>query len=87
MQKKIGFNSTTLINKKGLVIIGFPSNEFGQQESGTNEDIKHFVKKSGVTFLMSEKTTVNGQNPHPIYEYIHSHFPENVQGNFEKVCS
>lgn len=56
---------------KGLVIIGFPCNQFGKQESGSNSDIVGFCKKNyGVTFLMMEKIMVKGPNQHPVYKWL-----------------
>jgi len=57
--------------KKNLVIIGFPANNFGQQEPGTNEDIKEFCKKNyGVTFPMAAKVSVKGEDIHPLFKYL-----------------
>jgi len=57
--------------KNILVIIGFPANNFGQQESGTNDEIKEFCKKNyGVTFPMAEKVSVKGDDMHPLYKYL-----------------
>jgi glutathione peroxidase len=53
-------------------IIGFPCDDFGSQEPGTNEQIKEFcTKKYGVSFPMMEKITIK-DNPHPIYEWLTS---------------
>jgi len=57
--------------KNNLVIIGFPANNFGQQDPGTNEEIKEFCKKNyGVTFPMAEKISVKGDDIHPLYKYL-----------------
>ena len=57
--------------KNTLVIIGFPANNFGQQESGSNEEIKEFCKKNyGVTFPMAEKVSVKGDDIHPLFKYL-----------------
>lgn len=54
-----------------FVIIGFPSNDFGGQEPGTNEEIKEFCKKNfGVTFPMMAKTPVKGEDQHPVYAWL-----------------
>jgi glutathione peroxidase len=53
---------------KGLVILGVPSNDFGSQEPGTSEEIATFCHVNyGVSFPMTEKETVSGQNAHPFY--------------------
>lgn len=58
-------------HKDKLVIVGFPANNFGQQEPGTNEDIQEFCKKNyGVTFPMAEKISVKGEDIAPIYKYL-----------------
>ena len=57
--------------KDKLVVIGFPANNFGQQEPGSNEEIGEFCKKNyGVTFLMAEKVSVKGDDIHPIFKYL-----------------
>lgn len=57
--------------KDKLVIVGFPANNFGEQEPGTNEEIKEFCKKNyGVTFPMAEKISVKGDDIAPIYQYL-----------------
>lgn len=58
---------------KNLVIVGFPANNFGGQEPGSNEDIKSFCQKNyGVTFLMAEKVSVKGEDIHPLFKYLTS---------------
>lgn len=57
--------------KDKLVIIGFPANNFGGQEPGTNTEIKEFCKKNyGVTFPMAEKISVKGTDIHPLFQYL-----------------
>lgn len=57
---------------KGLVIIGVPSNDFGKQEPGTPEEIASFCKLNyGVTFPMTSKQDVIGENAHPFYKWAH----------------
>ena len=57
--------------KDKLVIVGFPANNFGQQEPGTNEEIKEFCKKNyGVTFPMAAKISVKGDDIAPIYKWL-----------------
>jgi glutathione peroxidase len=57
--------------KDKLVIIGFPANNFAQQEPGSNKDISEFCTKNyGVTFPMAEKVDVIGDNTHPLFKYL-----------------
>jgi len=57
--------------KDNLVIVGFPANNFGGQEPGTNAEIKEFFKKEfSVTFPMSEKVSVKGDDIHPLYKWL-----------------
>lgn len=54
-----------------LVIIGFPANNFMNQEPGSNEDIAEFCERNfGVTFLMSERTSVRGSEQHPVFQWL-----------------
>lgn len=54
-----------------LVIVGFPANNFGGQEPGSNEEIKTFCQKNyGVTFTMAEKVSVKGKDIHPLFKYL-----------------
>ncbi len=54
--------------KRGLVIVGFPSNDFGGQEPGSNKEVAEFCKLNyGVSFPMFEKTVVTGQKANPFY--------------------
>jgi glutathione peroxidase len=56
---------------KDFVIIGFPANNFAQQEPGTNSEIAEFCKLNyGVTFPMMSKISVKGEDMHPIYQYL-----------------
>lgn len=76
--------------KKDLVIIGCPSNQFGQQEPGTHQEIIEFCKNNyGVTFLLTEKIMVKGNNIHPIYNWLTSSklngvLDSSVKWNFQK---
>ncbi|MEP6595121.1 MAG: glutathione peroxidase [Ginsengibacter sp.] len=76
--------------KSKLVIVGFPANNFGAQEPGTNGEIAEFCKKNyGVTFPMAEKVSVKGDDIAPIYKYIldeaEKHgFNNPVEWNFTK---
>lgn len=58
---------------QGLVVVGFPCNQFYQQEPGTNEEVQSFCKlRYGVTFPLSQKIEVRGENAHPLYRYLTS---------------
>ena len=73
----------------GLVILGFPANNFNGQEPGTEEDIKQFCTLNyGVTFPMSSKVSVKGEDQDPLFSYLTSLPNEDFEGeinwNFEK---
>jgi glutathione peroxidase len=56
---------------QGLVVLGFPSNQFGSQDPGTNEEIGAFCTTNyGVSFPMMEKIDVNGSNAAPLYQWL-----------------
>ena len=60
----------------GLVIIGFPCDQFAHQEPGSNEEIAEFCRLNhGVTFPLMAKTDVNGANAEPIFEYLKTQAP------------
>ena len=60
-------------NKNKLVIVGFPANNFGGQEPGSNEEINAFCKKNyGVSFPMAEKVSVKGDDTHPLFKWLTS---------------
>ena len=72
---------------KGLSILGFPANDFGAQEPGTNGEIAQFCKQNyGVEFDMFSKIVVKGSGQAPLYKYLTSHpkFRGEVDWNFEK---
>lgn len=73
---------------RGLVVLGFPCNQFGGQEPGTNEEIKEFCSsKYNVTFPLYDKIEVNGKNRHPLYALLageSSPFPGDIKWNFNK---
>lgn len=72
---------------QGLVVLGFPCNQFGEQEPGSSEEITQFCKKNyGVTFDLFEKIDVNGKKRAPLFKYLTSYEkdPGNVKWNFEK---
>ncbi|MBO6198321.1 MAG: glutathione peroxidase [Psychrobacter sp.] len=57
--------------EQGLVVIGFPCNQFGAQDPGTNEEIGAFCQKNyGVSFPMMAKIDVNGKDAHPIFDWL-----------------
>ncbi len=73
---------------QGLVVLGFPCNQFGGQEPGTNEEIKQFCSgKYDVSFPLFDKIEVNGPNRHPLYVALagsESPFPGDIKWNFNK---
>ena len=73
---------------QGFAVLGFPCNQFGGQEPGTNEDIKQFCSsKYSVTFPLFDKIEVNGENRHPLYVTLagkDSPFPGDIKWNFNK---
>jgi glutathione peroxidase len=73
---------------KGFTVVGFPCNQFGGQEPGTNEEIKQFCSsKFNVTFPLFDKIEVNGANRHPLYTMLagkDSPFPGDIKWNFNK---
>lgn len=75
---------------RGLIVLGFPCNQFGAQEPGTEGEIKTFCEtRFGVTFPMFAKLDVNGPQRHPLYEYLTSQAtepdgPGDIQWNFAK---
>jgi glutathione peroxidase-family protein len=68
---------------RGLVILGFPCNQFGAQESGTNEQIRAFVARYNVQFNMMDKIKVNGSDALPLFRYLKVRLPGSF-GNFIK---
>ena len=74
---------------QGLVVIGFPCNQFGSQDPGSNEEIGAFCQKNyGVSFLMMEKVDVNGDNEHPLYTWLKKQeggfLTDGIKWNFTK---
>lgn len=76
--------------KTKLVIIGFPANNFGAQEPGSNEEIKEFCTKNyGVTFPMAAKVSVKGNDIAPVFKYLTNEakklgFDDPIKWNFTK---
>ncbi|MBR4562822.1 MAG: glutathione peroxidase [Bacteroidales bacterium] len=63
--------------EQGLVILGFPCDQFAHQEPGSDEEIAEFCRiNHGVTFPLMKKIDVNGENAHPIFEYLKSQAPK-----------
>ena len=75
---------------RGLKVIGFPCNQFGAQDPGSNSEIGAFCQKNyGVSFTMMEKVNVNGADAHPLYQWLKSQAPgllgtEGIKWNFTK---
>ncbi len=75
---------------QGLVIIGFPSNEFGGQDPGNNDQIASFCQLNyGVSFPMMAKVQVNGADAHPLWQWLKAQAPgilgtEGIKWNFTK---
>lgn len=75
--------------EQGLVVIGFPCNQFGRQEPVTNELMEETCKvEFGVTFQLTEKIEVNGRNSHPVFRYLKDRLPgtfgKRIKWNFTK---
>lgn len=73
--------------EKGFEILAFPANNFGQQEPGTNAEIKTFCfTKYSLSFPLFSKISVKGTDKHPLYRYLteQSPFPGEVEWNFQK---
>ena len=75
---------------KGLVVVGFPRNEFGSQDPGSNDEISSFCQLNyGVSFPMMGKTQVNGANAHPLWQWLKGQAPgllgsQGIKWNFTK---
>lgn len=76
--------------KEGLVILGFPCNQFRNQDPGSNQEIAEFCSLNyNVSFPMFEKVDVNGEHAHPIFQYLTSQAPgmlgtKKIKWNFTK---
>ena len=76
--------------KKGLMVLGFPCNQFGAQDAGSNGEIAEFCQLNfGVTFPMMAKIEVNGAQAHPLYQWLASEAPgllgsKSIKWNFTK---
>ena len=70
--------------ERGLAVLGFPCNQFGAQEPGSEEEIQHFCSsRFGVEFPMFSKIEVNGPERHPLYQFLIGD-GEDISWNFEK---
>ena len=75
---------------QGLVVLGFPCNQFGAQDSGSNGEIAEFCRLNyGVSFPMMEKIDVNGAGAHPLYQWLSAEAPgllgsKAIKWNFTK---
>lgn len=75
---------------QGFAVLGFPCNQFGQQEPGTEAEIQTFCQKNyGVSFPMFAKVDVNGDQAHPLFDYLKKTLPgllgtEPIKWNFTK---
>lgn len=75
---------------QGLVVLGFPCNQFGAQDAGSNDDIAEFCQMNyGVSFPMMAKIEVNGSDAHPLYQWLTKEAPgllgsTSIKWNFTK---
>lgn len=75
---------------QGLQVIGFPCNQFGAQDAGSNAEIGAFCQRNyGVSFTMMEKINVNGEDAHPLFKWLKAEAPgvlgsEGIKWNFTK---
>ncbi len=75
---------------KGLVVLGFPCNQFGAQDPGADDEIASFCQVNyGVSFLMMSKIEVNGSAAHPLYQWLRAEAPgllgsQSIKWNFTK---
>lgn len=74
---------------RGLVVLGFPCDQFGHQEPGTDEEIESFCSLNyGVSFTIMQKVEVNGAGAHPLYQYLKERaggwFGNSIKWNFTK---
>ena len=73
---------------KGIIVLGVPTNDFGNQEPGNNKDIKNFCEaKFGITFPMTEKISVKGEDAHPFYIWAQKNHGSSAvpNWNFHKI--
>ena len=73
------------LRDENFSVVGFPCNQFGAQEPGTEQQIAQFCSTTyDVTFPLSSKLEVNGASRHPLYGFMTSAVPGDIQWNFEK---
>lgn len=76
--------------RRKFIIIGFPCNQFQNQDPGSNQDIQEFCRTTfGISFLMAGKIDVNGSKAHPLYDFLKSNAPgllgsKRIKWNFTK---
>ena len=74
--------------ERGFAVLGFPCNQFGAQEPGTEEEIRTFCRTAwGIEFPLTRKIDVNGAGRHPVFAWLtagEQGFPGDVKWNFEK---
>jgi len=74
---------------KGLIVLAFPCNQFGNQEKGSNEEVCSILQsKYKASYLITEKVDVNGENTHPVFKYLKDAtkglMSNNIKWNFTK---
>lgn len=76
------------LHDRGFEVLAFPCNQFGNQEPGTNTEIRKFVESYGVKFPMFAKTKVNGDDANVIFKFLRSKLPgvlgSSIKWNFTK---
>ncbi|MFV0520287.1 MAG: glutathione peroxidase [Lachnospirales bacterium] len=82
-------NLNKSLKDKGLEVLGFPCNQFANQDKGTNSEISEFCQLNyGVTFTMFEKIEVNGETAHPLFKFLKEEkngmFGSKIKWNFTK---
>ena len=73
---------------RGVIMLGIPSNDFGNQEPGSNQEIKNFCEaKFGISFPMTEKVSVKGESAHPFYKWAKENHGKSAvpKWNFHKI--
>jgi len=73
---------------RGVIMLGIPSNDFGNQEPGSNQEIKNFCEaKFGITFPMTEKVSVKGESAHSFYKWAKENHGKSAvpKWNFHKI--